>query len=69
MDRPEKKFEIDTELESSHHGETGIVRDIDWSVSFGCWCYKLERTTRPRYSGKLDGYVWICESDLKEISK
>ncbi len=68
MNRPTRKFKEGQPVTSTYQGETGTVSEIDWSVTFGQWTYKLLRTETGRYGGAQGTEVWICESDLKEKS-
>ena len=67
MNRPTRKFKEGDKLTSAYQGETGEVKEVDWSCSFGQWTYKLLRTQDSRYGGKEGTLVWVCESDLKEV--
>lgn len=66
MNRPTRKYKEGQKLTSAYQGETGEVKQIDWSVTFGQWTYLIQRTENGRYGGKVGEQVWICESDLKE---
>lgn len=65
MERPAKKYSVGEHLTSKYQGETGVVKEVDWSVTFGQWTYKLERTEVSRYDNRPVGTeVWVCQSDL-----
>jgi hypothetical protein len=67
MNRPTRKFVEGQEVSSAYHDEKGTIQEIDWSITFGQWTYKLLRTQTSRYGGSEGTLVWVCESSLKEV--
>jgi hypothetical protein len=67
MNRPTRKFKEGQKVTSAYHDETGEIKEIDWSCSFGQWTYKLLRSKTSRYGGAEGTPVWVCESSLKEV--
>lgn len=65
MNRPTRKYKEGDQVTSTYHDEHGQVQDVDWSVTFGQWTYKLLRTATSRYGGEAGTMVWVCESSLK----
>lgn len=68
MERPTQTYSVGESVMSVYHDEQGEVKAVDWSVTFGCWTYKLLRARDSRYGGVAGTEVWVCESDLRRLS-
>ena len=63
--RSNPHFTVGCHVTSPWHGESGTVVEIDWSVSFGAWSYRIVRDRPGRYRGNVGESIWICQSDLR----
>ena len=54
-------YKVGDFVKEVYNDEQGTIQEVDWSVGFGTWAYKILRATDSRYGGKAGTEVWVYQ--------